>query len=102
MAGDADSYSSTPVSIDKSNNYAFALTSQIPISKLSSAEFQVTFGNMSEGTYTPSSNIKIYSPYCYIRQVLVKYGQDTTDYKLAQALYHYSEAAADYFPSQNS
>ena len=102
LAGDADSYSSTPVSIDKSNNYAFALTSQIPISKLSSAEFQVTFGNMTDNTYTPASNIKIYSPYCYIRQVLVKYGQDTTDYKLAQALYHYSEAAADYFPSQNS
>ena len=97
LAGNEDSYSSTPVSIDKSNDYAFALTSQIPVSKLSSAEFQVTFGNMTDNTYTPASNIKIYSPYCYIRQVLVKYGQDTTDYKLAQALYHYSEAANAYF-----
>ena len=97
LAGDENAYKTTAVKTKSSANYAWALTDQIPVSKLANITFEVTFGTMSGDSYTPSTNIKNYSPYCYIKQVLLKFGENTTDYKLAQALYHYSEAANAYF-----
>lgn len=96
-----DGTTSTVAVTKGAGNYSWAATKKIPISKLNDIQFEVTFGTESEGTYTASSNIKTYSPYGYIKTILNKYetSGNTTDssYKLAQALYHYSEAAAAYF-----
>lgn len=95
-----------PVTKSSSGGYWWAATDKILVSKLKDTKFEVTFGIQTEEGYTPLSNTKTFSPYGYIRTILSKYETkgNTTDssYKLAQALYHYSEAAADYFPSQNS
>lgn len=81
-------------------SYYWAYTDKIPVQQLKNVMFKVTFGTKTEGSYTAQSNIKYYSPYGYIRNILVKYENSDPngkEYKFTQALYHYSEAAADYF-----
>lgn len=88
-------------------NYNWSITDKIPVSKLRDTKFEVSFGTgITTDDYNKQSRDKFYTPYGYIKNTLKKYenSNDTKNisYKLAQALYHYSEAAADYFPSQNS
>lgn len=89
------------------SGYNWSITDKIPVSKLRDTKFEVSFGTgITTAEYIQQSRDKFYTPYGYIKNTLKKYenSNDTKNisYKLAQALYHYSEAAADYFPSQNS
>ena len=93
------------VKVEPRNGYYYGLTDMIPIAQLGTTKFAVTFGTGSNDTFVASSKTKYYGPYTYIKNIFQKYengNQNDPSYKLVQALYHYSEAAADYFPSQNS
>lgn len=86
--------------LNNQGSYYWAYTGKVPVQKLKDITFKVSFGTKTGETYTAQSNIKYYSPYGYIRNILKKY--ETSDpngkeYKFTQALYHYSEAAYAYF-----
>lgn len=89
-----------------SGSSVYAITDKIPIAELSTTKFAVTFGTKADNdSYTPQTKTKYYAPYTYIRNILKKYYQtdDTKpSYKLAQALYHYSEAAKTYFDAASA
>lgn len=95
LAGNENTYETEKV-VSGATGYNWAVTTQIPVSQLRNATFEITFGTLNGDSYTVQSNTKTYSPYCYIKQVLTSYDATSIDYKLAQALYQYSEAAADY------
>ena len=92
--------------LSSNKSYAYQYTEKIPTAKLGKIKFAVTFGTMENDEFVAKSNTKYYSPYTYVKNILTKYettsDTNNTAYKLTQALYHYSEAAAEYFPSQNS
>lgn len=86
--------------LNNQGRYYWAYTGKVPVQKLKDITFKVSFGTKTGETYTAQSNIKYYSPYGYIRNILKKY--ETSDpngkeYKFTQALYYYSEAAYAYF-----
>ena len=89
--------------LSSNKSYAYQYTEKIPTAKLGKIKFAVTFGTMENGEFAAKSNTKYYSPYTYVKNILTKYettsDTNNTAYKLTQALYHYSEAAAEYFPS---
>lgn len=100
-----NSANATTKKVIKTNKgYSYGITDQVSIVELGTIKFAVTFGTMDNEQYTAKSNIKYYSPYTYIRNLIRQYNDDKENdaYKLAVALFSYSEAAADYFPSQNS
>lgn len=100
-----NSANATTKTVTKTNKgYSYGITDQVSIVELGTIKFAVTFGTMDNEQYTAKSNIKYYSPYTYIRNLIRQYNDDKENdaYKLAVALFSYSEAAADYFPSQNS
>ena len=100
-----NSANATTKTVTKTNKgYSYGITDQVSIVELGTIKFAVTFGIMDNEQYTAKSNIKYYSPYTYIRNLIRQYNDDKENdaYKLAVALFSYSEAAADYFPSQNS
>lgn len=100
-----NSANATTKKVTKTNKgYSYGITDQVSIVELGTIKFAVTFGTMDNEQYTAKSNIKYYSPYTYIRNLIRQYNDDKENdaYKLAVALFSYSEAAADYFPSQNS
>lgn len=90
--------------IKTDKGYSYGITDQVSIVELGTTKFAITFGTMDNEQYTAKSNIKYYSPYTYIRNLIRQYNDDKENdaYKLAVALFSYSEAAAEYFPSQNS
>lgn len=98
--GTISGYTKQYSKLNNNGNYYWAYTGKVPVQKLKDITFKVSFGTKTGETYTAKSNIKYYSPYGYIRNILKKY--ETSDpngkeYKFTQALYHYSEAAYAYF-----
>lgn len=88
--------------VTNKDGFYWAVTDKVAVAKLNDTQFAVSFGTVSDdSSYSQMSRIKYYTPYGYIRNILAKYenASDTTNtsYVLAQALYNYSEAAADYF-----
>lgn len=102
---DIPDYTEQYSKLNNNGSYYWAYTGKVPVQKLKDITFKVSFGTKTGETYTAQSNIKYYSPYGYIRNILKKY--ETSDpngkeYKFTQALYHYSEAAYAYFKTSSS